>query len=398
MSGWRRVRLDGVAEEVRNTVAPESFGTDAVFHYSIPVFDESGDGQLEPVTEIGSSKTLLTGGEVLISKLNPRKPRVLLAEYHAVPTVCSGEFVVLRPHAIDTRFLIFLLLAESTRQELDSRVQSVTRSHQRARPGDITKMWVRVPDRSQQMRIASFLDAETARIDALIEKKRRMVTLIGEQTEARVELDLRAVADRHGETPLKHLAREVTVGIVVTPAQWYADEGVPALRGINVTPGRIRFDDLINITREGHALHPKSRLMRGDLVTVRSGQAGATAVVPTQLEGANCIDLLITRPKPGVSSAYLEAVINSDWCRKHVAKHSVGAIQSHFNVEALKALPVPLVPSDEQSTLADRVRQTRTRTECLTATLERQIDLLVEHRQALITTAVTGELNLSEAA
>jgi type I restriction enzyme S subunit len=257
---------------------------------------------------------------------------------------------------------------------------------------------VDVPSLITQQRIADFLDAETARIDALIEKKRRMMGLVSEQTEARVELELRAAANRHGETPLKHMAREVTVGIVVTPAQWYAEDGVPALRGINVVPGRVRLDDLVFLTAAGHALHPKSRLANGDLVTVRSGQAGATAVVPEELHGANCVDLLITRPRTCVSAAYLEAVMNSDWCRKHVAKHSVGAIQSHFNVEALKGLPVPSLPSDEQEALAYRLREARRKAERLVMTLERQIDLLMEHRQALITAAVTGELDLAEAA
>jgi type I restriction enzyme S subunit len=289
---------------------------------------------------------------------------------------------------IDTRFFRYQLLA--LKDELTARGQGTTFAELTS--DALASMPIRAPALPTQERIADYLDLETARIDALIEKKRRMMALAAEQVEARVELELRAAAERYGEGPLKHMAREVTVGIVVTPAKWYADDGVPALRGINVTPGRVRLDDLVYLTPEGDVLHPKSRLRHGDLITVRSGQAGATAVVPVELQGANCVDLLITRPRDGISSPYLEAVMNSDWCKKHVAKHSVGAIQSHFNVEALKELPVPLLPVAEQSTLADQLREARKTADSLVTTLQRQIGLLTEHRTALITAAVTGEL------
>jgi type I restriction enzyme S subunit len=176
-----RTRLDRVAPEVRSTFLPGRARTDQVFHYSIPVLDETGDGRLEPVEEIGSSKTLLRGGEVLISKLNPRKPRVLIAEPHNVPTVCSGEFVVLDPVAIDRRYLYWRLLADDTRQTLEARVQSVTRSQQRASPEDVMTLWFDLPGIDEQVRIAARLDAMAARTDILIARKERHLDLLDER-------------------------------------------------------------------------------------------------------------------------------------------------------------------------------------------------------------------------
>lgn len=256
---------------------------------------------------------------------------------------------------------------------------------------------VACPPLFEQREIADFLDVETARIDALIEKKRRMMTLVSERLALQVESDLRAIASDHGEISLRHMA-DVTVGIVVTPAKYYVDDGVPALRGVNVLPGRIRLDDLVDISHDGHALHPKSRLQAGDVVTVRTGQAGATAVVPPELDGANCIDLLITRPRPGLSPQFLELVINSDWCTKHIERYAVGAIQGHFNVEALKDLPIPRADLAMQAELVDRVLCLRERTDRLERALDAQVDLLREHRQALITAAVTCQLDVARAA
>ncbi len=114
---WRCCRLDWLATEERSAINPTEISADTVFHYSIPALDEVGDGRLEPPDEIGSGKLLLSGGEVLISKLNPRLPRVLLAEAHDVPTLASTEFIALRPGPnIDERFLRYWLGSEPLRQ------------------------------------------------------------------------------------------------------------------------------------------------------------------------------------------------------------------------------------------------------------------------------------------
>ena len=122
------------------------------------------------------------------------------------------------------------------------------------------------------------LDAETTRLDGLRERVRSASALVEERVSALVDLALTNPV--HPLKKLKHLA-QVTVGIVVTPAAWYVGEGgVPALRGLDIRPGRVDDDDLVQISHAGHAEHLKSRLQAGDVVVVRTGQAGAAAVVP----------------------------------------------------------------------------------------------------------------------
>ncbi len=398
MSDWRHLRLDWVAAEERNTAVPAVLGQE-VFHYSIPVLDETGEGRLEDAAEIGSGKLVLSGGEVLISKLNPRKSRVLIAQRHAYPTVASTEFIALRLSPfLNDRFLKYLLRSDTTRQHLDGAVQSVTRSQQRVDPALLTKMWVSLPPPRQQREIADFLDAETARIDCLIEKRQRMVELLDERRSLLVEQSIRRAAERCGMSPLKRAARRVEVGIVVTPASWYADAGVIALRGVNVRPGEIVLDDLVRISDEGHRFHGKSALHAEDVVVVRTGKAGAAAVVPQELDGVNCIDLVIVRPGPDLVPKFLEFVLNSDWSQKHIVEYSVGTIQSHFNVGAMKALPIPLPSLDEQKRMLEQMTRLTRKLDRLALKVRRQIELLKERRQALITAAVTGELDVTKGA
>lgn len=250
------------------------------------------------------------------------------------------------------------------------------------------------PPPAAQRRIAELLAGETARIDALIAKKRQLVEFLGERRSGRIELLIRELAATWSELPLKFFVRHVTVGIVVTPAAWYAESGVPALRGVNVKRGHIDRQDMIHISEEGHALHGKSALDTGDVVVVRTGQAGAAAVVPPSLAGANCIDLLIIRPGSQVVPSFLEYVLNSDWTQKHVEAHSVGTIQSHFNVAAMKDLPIPRAPLGEQHAAVKKLGQLTCQIDEAVRCLGSQIALLQERRQTLITAAVTGELDI----
>ncbi|GGW35125.1 restriction endonuclease subunit S [Streptomyces griseoloalbus] len=259
---------------------------------------------------------------------------------------------------------------------------------------------VPLPPVSEQRRIADFLDTETSRIDNLTAKRRRMRELLSLKRERVIEsmLGLERGNSSHSLVPLKYMVEAVSVGIVITPAKWYVDSGgTPALRGVNVTPGGINPVDLVQISAEGHAEHAKSRLQAGDVVVVRTGQAGAASVVPPELDGANCVDLIIVRPGRRIAPKYLEYVLNSEYARARVSEHSVGSIQAHFNVGAMKQIPIPSLPKRDQEETVAQLDQTVGKISHLRDKFAKQEQLLAERRQALITAAVTGQFDVSTA-
>ncbi|MYA65866.1 MAG: hypothetical protein F4Y22_01050, partial [Gammaproteobacteria bacterium] len=151
----------------RNSVEPSSFGDEDVFHYSLPNWHEIGDGRIEAANQIESLKLLISGGEILVSKLNPEKGAVVHARSHTLPVVASIEFIALRPRKIYGRYGYWLMLSAPIRAELSASVESVTNSHKRARVDRFLSLYVDVPDIPYQKAIADFLDRETARIEVL---------------------------------------------------------------------------------------------------------------------------------------------------------------------------------------------------------------------------------------
>ncbi|URM99337.1 restriction endonuclease subunit S [Actinomadura madurae] len=184
---------------------------------------------------------------------------------------------------------------------------------------------------------------------------------------------------------MKYLVDRVNVGIVITPAAWYVPEGgVPALRGLNIEAGRIKRDDLVRISHEGDVANEKSRLHSGDIVVVRTGQAGAAAVVPPDLDGTNCIDLVIIRPGEWIDPRYLAYVLNSEWARRKIEQNSVGSIQSHFNVSAMKNLLVPSTGLEEQRRIADFLDAETARIDRLIQLREQMSSLLRQRERGLL--------------
>lgn len=277
---------------------------------------------------------------------------------------------------------------------------------------DIPQLMFARPPLSEQVTITTFLDHESAKIDALVEEQKRLIELLNEKRQAVISQAVTKGLDPNvpmkdsgvewlGEVPahwavkrLKHISPQVTVGIVVEPSKHYAETGVPALRSLNVRQDSIDPEGMVYITPEGHSLHSKSRLNEGDLVAVRSGQPGTTAVVPANLDGCNCIDLLVIRQPITGCSEFLSRFMNSDAARIQYTHGSGGAIQQHFNVEAAGNLVLAWPPHKEQMSIAAAVTRQLKEFDGLIDDAAMAVSLLGDRRSALISAAVTGKIDV----
>ena len=85
---------------------------------------------------------------------------------------------------------------------------------------------------------------------------------------------------------LKRISPEISVGVVVNPSSYVSAEGVPFIYGSDIQEGYITREVSRKMSHEHSADLGKSRLLAGDLITVRVGAPGVTAVVPPEMEGA----------------------------------------------------------------------------------------------------------------
>ncbi len=331
-------------------------------------------------------------GDVLFGKLRPYLGKTWRVDR---PVYVSTELMCLRPSPIvDPGWLGYLVAsrpvvewAVATSDGAKMPRTSWERLHQYR---------IRLPNVDEQHAIADYLDRETARIDALIRAKERMMRLLADQRDAYMSATL--WQGNYRPVRLKFLTAPPTSGNRDHASFAPIDDGVPCLRGLNVRAGWIDRENLLRLSPDDHARHLGTRLHEGDVVVVRSGLAGAAAAIPPNLEDCNCVDLVIIRRSPKLVPKYLEQVINSREAREQVAQRSVGALLTHFNAVDAADLVVPFRDLSEQEQIVDGIDEFDERYLRMRASLDRQVNLLQERRQALITAAVTGEIKVPVAA
>ncbi len=400
-------RADAVLTTRKHVIRTDEFAGSPVFHYSIPSIQATGDGVLQLGDEIESDKILLEGGELLISKLNPRKGCVLIATTQGVPVVCSTEFVPLVPkHGFNLRFAFYVYLSAPIRESISATVQSVTRSHQRASPEEISKIWIPVPPLPAQVAIVDYLDCETARIDALIAAKERLLGLLAEKRQA---LITRAVT--RGLDPNAPLRDSNIAWLGPIPSHWKTERAkwlfrerdqrsqsgeeelltVSHLTG--VTP---RSEKDVNMfeaeTTEGYKL-----CQRGDLViNTLWAWMGAMGVAP--MAGIVSPAYNVYTPGPELDPEYIDAMVRLPIFAQEVTRYSKGVWSSRLRLypEGFFEAELPVPAPEEQKKIVAHIRTETAKLQMLSEAAERTITLLKERRSALIAAAVTGQIPIPE--
>lgn len=186
------------------------------------------------------------------------------------------------------------------------------------------------------------------------------------------------------------ITERIMVGIVIRPAQYYVKRGVPAFRSANVREAGINDADLVYISERSNALLAKSQVRGGDVLTVRTGYPGTSAVVPEAFAGANCIDVVISRPSRSVDSNFLAAWINSPFGKTQVLRNQGGLAQQHFNVGDLRNLVVALPPIAEQRAIATALSDV----DALIGSLNRLVAKRRDLKQGAMQQLLTGRTRL----
>src|SRR3546814_16177938 len=115
------------------------------------------------------------------------------------------------------------------------------------------------------------------------------------------------------EVMLGDLCTRVTVGHVGKMADEYVPDGVPFLRSQNVKPFRISSEGLLHVSEHFHQKLANSKLAAGDVVVILTGYPGTAAVIPDQLAGSHCADLVVSTTSAAPNAQSLSARLYTAW-------------------------------------------------------------------------------------
>jgi type I restriction enzyme S subunit len=181
----------------------------------------------------------------------------------------------------------------------------------------------------------------------------------------------------------------------------YVEDGIPVINPSHMSDGACVPDRTVTVTPTTAERLSFWTLHEGDLVAARRGELGRAAIVTSKEAGWICGtgSLRITPLPNRATSLYLYSVLQSGYARAWLDRESVGSTMPNLNETLVGLLPVVMPPSlAEQGALLAKLDQLRKRLAQLISKTQLSIDLLKKRRSALITAAVTGQIDLRESA
>jgi type I restriction enzyme S subunit len=152
---------------------------------------------------------------------------------------------------------------------------------------------------------------------------------------------------------LSDVTEKIMVGIASAATHAYCSSGIPMLRNLNIRPGYIDEQDVLQIDSQYELAHRNKRLKTGDVLVVRTGYPGVSAVVPEKYDGAQCFTSLIVRPKKTeLVGDYFCQYMNSAYGERLSAAAEAGGAQKNLNAGELEKLELHLPPVQEQRSIS----------------------------------------------
>lgn len=359
-----------------------------------------------------SSAKWVPRGALVMALAGQGKTKGMVAQL-AISSTCNQSMAAIVPNPnLDARFLFWWL---------DSNYQSIRNlAGGDLRDGLNLELVGNIPlpvlPLPEQTAIAEFLDRETGKIDELIAGQERLIELLKEKRQAVIShavtkgLDPRAPmrssgVEWLGDVP-KHwavlpLKRIVSVPITDGPHETpqFVEEGVPFVSAEAVSSGQIDFAKVRGcISPEDNARYSiKYSPKLHDIYMVKSGATtGVTAIVEDRTDFNIWSPLAVIRCNSGSVPYFVLNFMRSRHFLEAVTLFWSFGTQQNIGMGVIENLACAVPPVEEQRAVVAYLKSELAKFDALTAEAQRAIELLKERRTALISAAVTGQIDVRQ--
>lgn len=314
--------------------------------------------------------------------------------------VSSAYTVVTPKAAANPRYFRYVFKSAGYISQIASLTDQL-RDGQSMRFAEFNQTWLPLPPVEEQRQIADYLDYETAEVDEFIADLQRLVVLTDERLLAEWS-KLFMVACRAPSTQVRHLVSSLVdgpFGSALTSSH-YADSGTPVVRLGNIGRYEFRVRPRVFIP-ERYAQQLSSHSVRaGDVVIAGLGDAnhplGRSAVVPVEFgEGVVKADCYRARVNGLLTPSYLAWALSSPQSADRFREASRGSTRSRLNLGVVAATRIPVPSIGDQHALVTAFQESKSSAGAALADLDAAITLASERRAALITAAVTGQIDVT---
>ena len=376
-------------------------------------YEEKGDVGNKKPEDLGKCKQVHEG-DLVINSMNYGIGSYGLSKYRGV---CSPVYIVLTPkkHKIEERFAFRILETKQFQKYAQSFGNGIL-EHRAAINWDTLKnIGIPTPPIEEQRLILNFLDYQISRIDALIAEQERLIELLNEKRQAEISNVVTKGLDPKvkmkdsgiewlGKVPehwkiclMKRAFRSVDYGI----SDALNSEGLVAiLRMGNIQDGQVVSGNL----KYTDSVDPSLLLETGDLLYNRTNSLDLIGKVGMFVSNGDApvsfaSYLVRLRTVKESHPDYFAYLLNTKGILGLARSNAFVAIgQCNLNPTRYGQIVIAVPPLLEQVAIADHLNKELKIIKTLTAEAQRGIELLVERRMALISEAITGQVDVRQLA
>lgn len=404
----RSSNVDKIMEEGEEIVRLCNY-VDVYYNDRITGDIEFSEGSAKP-QEI--KKFGLRTGDVVITKDSETPDDIAvpaLVDPSAEGIVCGYHLAILRPYPSEIigPFLFWSLKAKPTCEAFGLAAQGVTRYGLTL--NGIGSVNVPVPGIATQKAIAAFLDRETARIDKLIAKKERQVELLHKRAKQAVaELVTGATVEGMAtvETGLDHIPRIPAHWSLLRAGHLFHEVAEPNTDDLPVLSVSIhtgisdrQLDDEER-DRKVNLIEDRSsyKCVRPGYLAYNMMRAWQGAVGVSTVDGAVSPAYVVAKPTRDLHSLYYQFLLRTPPFIEQMRQGSKGITDFRLRLywEQFRLIMLPVPPLEEQRRIAAEAERELAHADEVAARIVRSVALLREHRAALITAAVAGQIDIPE--
>lgn len=313
--------------------------------------------------------------------------------------IITSAYLSARPTKVDARYAAYLMRSYDTAKVFYGLGGGVRQS---LKFSDIARLPVLLPSAAEQRAIADYLDRETDRIDTLIAEQHRLVEMLRDRRKSAIAAAIYSAVPVTNGKRLKHLILGVQQGRSPQCYPWPAD-GIAtwAVLKAGAANGGIFRPEENKELPETETPHVEAAVRRGQLVVSRANTrelVGSAAVVEGEYPRLLLCDKLyaFTLDAERACARYVAAALGTPRWRGLIELEASGSSSSMQNISQrdILNLPMDLPALDTQRGIMARLDAESEKIGTLLAETERFIELSRERRAALITAAVTGQIDV----
>jgi type I restriction enzyme, S subunit len=407
---WGSAPLWALFDRVKDVGHPDEEMLSVYREHGV-VRKSSRDDNINQTAEDRNIYQLIDEGWLVVNRMKAWQGSVGISPLRGI---VSGHYLCFRPkHGEDPRFLNWLLRSDVYALEYARMSRGVRPGQIEIDNDELRGLHIALPPREEQQRIASLLDGETGRIGELERLRRQQRALLEMHCRNAISEILTpgitSDCDRYPSWPwlpasiptcrLGYVARIHTGVTVHSGREGKEDETeYPYLRVANVQGGEVDLSEIKKITISP-SIARRSMLLSGDVVMTEAngspdnlGRGAVWRGEIAEMIHQNHVFAIRTEPSK-LLSEYLSMLLASVHGRWYFSSTSTQVGIATTSSSKVLDFPVPILPLNEQTAAVDHCQKVTCSTRDATYTLDRQLALLAERKQALITAAVTGHFD-----